>query len=351
MSEKNIKEQKFQELLDNIKLDNIKKKKKIIIKNRNIRLVRPTLVHPPLSPPTLVPPTLSPPTLVPPTLSPPTLSPPTLSPPTLSPPKLYHPTLYHPTLSHPTLYHPIQPKMPPWRPPWRRSFSAVRAAADLVGGREGAALPMWAISRPDDNSEIEEVGVDVSMLLEYIKNGESDVFESLSDIEKELLECLGLLSTPALPQRVSPPTLSPKITKNIKKIPSSTYNKKGGLLTAVILSSILALSNITPNIGLPDYNFFPNYIDPLYKPFIEQISINKAEIEYVPYIYREVLMEQAIEKKKHDDILFKIIEGKKLNDERLEKTKNNYMEMRYKKDPNFNETAFWEARYNNAEID
>jgi hypothetical protein len=51
------------------------------------------------------------------------------------------------------------------------------------------------ISRPDDNSEIEEGGVDVAMLLEAIKNGESDVFESLSDIEKELLECLGLIST------------------------------------------------------------------------------------------------------------------------------------------------------------
>ena len=47
--------------------------------------------------------------------------------------------------------------------------------------------------QPDDNSEIEEGGVDVSMLLEAIKNGESDVFENLSDIQKELLECLGLL--------------------------------------------------------------------------------------------------------------------------------------------------------------
>ena len=108
--------------------------------------IDPTRVSPPLPPRAPTPPPRTP--------TPPPLPPRVSTPP---PPRVTTPL--PPRVSSP----PIQPKMP--------------------------------ISRPDDNSEIEEGGVDVAMLLEAIKNGESDVFENLSDIEKELLECLGLLST------------------------------------------------------------------------------------------------------------------------------------------------------------
>lgn len=44
-------------------------------------------------------------------------------------------------------------------------------------------------------------------------------------------------------------------------------------------------------------------------------------------------------------------ETKEANDSILYNTKKHYIQQRYKKDPNFNETSFWEECYDNADID
>jgi len=44
-------------------------------------------------------------------------------------------------------------------------------------------------------------------------------------------------------------------------------------------------------------------------------------------------------------------ETKEANDSILYNIKKHYIQQRYKKDPNFNETSFWEERYDNAGID